>query len=187
MKRVLILGGGFGGIATAHHLKRKAAAEDEIILVDRRPNFMVGFRKTWALTGMSPLEDGQRVLGLAQTVGRPTVSIDVPGIYELRTPSNSRWLAVNSDPLESDLTSASAEVLDRWQAASTQGVARHSDQEASQEANQAPDSGASNEPQTAADDLVELAPWILALLAWLVFVEPLLANIGARQRGEVGA
>jgi sulfide:quinone oxidoreductase len=62
MKRVLILGGGFGGIATAHRLKQKLAEEDEVILIDRRPNFMVGFRKTWAMTGMSPLEDGQRPL-----------------------------------------------------------------------------------------------------------------------------
>src|SRR3970282_880561 len=30
------------------------------ILVDRRPYFIVGFRKTWALAGISPLEAGQR-------------------------------------------------------------------------------------------------------------------------------
>ena len=60
MKRVLILGGGFGGIATAHRLKQKLASEAEVILVDRRDYFMVGFRKTWALVGESPLEVGQR-------------------------------------------------------------------------------------------------------------------------------
>ena len=60
MKRVLILGGGFGGLATAHRLRQKLATEDEIILVDRRPYFIVGFRKTWALAGISPLEAGQR-------------------------------------------------------------------------------------------------------------------------------
>lgn len=62
MKRVLILGGGFGGLATAHRLRQKLAPEDEIILVDRRDYFMVGFRKTWALVGESPLEAGQRSL-----------------------------------------------------------------------------------------------------------------------------
>ena len=60
MKRVLILGGGFGGIATASRLKQKLGDAVEVILVDRRPYFMVGFRKSWALVGESPLEDGQK-------------------------------------------------------------------------------------------------------------------------------
>jgi sulfide:quinone oxidoreductase len=62
MKRVLILGGGFGGIATARRLKQKLADEVEVILVDRRDHFMVGFRKSWALVGESTLEEGQRPL-----------------------------------------------------------------------------------------------------------------------------
>jgi sulfide:quinone oxidoreductase len=59
MKRVLILGGGFGGIATARRLKQKLADEVEVILVDRRDHFMVGFRKSWALVGESSLEEGR--------------------------------------------------------------------------------------------------------------------------------
>lgn len=62
MKRVLILGGGFGGIATARRLKEKLDVNAEVILVDRRDHFMVGFRKTWALIGQSTLEAGQRSL-----------------------------------------------------------------------------------------------------------------------------
>src|SRR3990172_2378721 len=62
MKRVLILGGGFGGIAAARRLRQKLSPEDEVMLVDRRAHFMVGFRKTWALIGQSPLEAGQRPL-----------------------------------------------------------------------------------------------------------------------------
>ena len=59
MKRVLILGGGFGGVATAHELRKSLSAEDEIVVIDRRTHFMVGFRKTWAMLGMGSLEEGQ--------------------------------------------------------------------------------------------------------------------------------
>jgi sulfide:quinone oxidoreductase len=69
MKRVLILGGGFGGIATARLLKQSLAEEDEVILVDRRDYFMVGFRKTWALTGQSTLEEGRRPLDSLSNLG----------------------------------------------------------------------------------------------------------------------
>jgi sulfide:quinone oxidoreductase len=62
MRRVLILGGGFGGIAAAHRLRARLHPEDEIILVDQRPYFMVGFRKSWALVGIGSLEVGQRPL-----------------------------------------------------------------------------------------------------------------------------
>jgi sulfide:quinone oxidoreductase len=69
MKRVLILGGGFGGIATAHRLKQKLGNEVEVILVDRRPNFMVGFRKSWALIGESPMEAGQKPIASLSRIG----------------------------------------------------------------------------------------------------------------------
>ena len=69
MKRVLILGGGFGGIATARRLKQKLDPNDEVILVDRREHFMVGFRKTWALVGESTLEAGQRPLDRLTSLG----------------------------------------------------------------------------------------------------------------------
>src|SRR5689334_3241553 len=69
MKRVLILGGGFGGIATARRLKEKLDPNDEVILVDRRDYFMVGFRKTWALVGESTLEAGQRPLDSLTRLG----------------------------------------------------------------------------------------------------------------------
>lgn len=62
MKRVLILGGGFGGVAAARRLRETLDKRDEVILVDRRDYFMVGFRKSWALVGQSTLEAGQRPL-----------------------------------------------------------------------------------------------------------------------------
>ena len=42
MARVLILGGGFGGVATAVTLREQLTPGDEIILVAKRPYFMVG-------------------------------------------------------------------------------------------------------------------------------------------------
>ena len=69
MKRVLILGGGFGGIAAAHRLKQRLGNDVEVILVDRRPYFMVGFRKSWALVGESPLEVGQKPIDSLSRLG----------------------------------------------------------------------------------------------------------------------
>jgi sulfide:quinone oxidoreductase len=84
MKRVLILGGGFGGIATARRLREKLDPNDEVILVDRRDHFMVGFRKTWALVGESTLEAGQRPLESLTGLGvrvmhEPVTRIDPEG------------------------------------------------------------------------------------------------------------
>ena len=84
MKRVLILGGGFGGIATARRVKEKLDAKDEVILVDKRDHFMVGFRKTWALVGESTLEEGQRPLDSLTSLGirvmqDPVTRIDPTG------------------------------------------------------------------------------------------------------------
>src|SRR5262245_42310849 len=59
MNRVLILGAGFGGLSAAHTLRQSLAADDEIILIDRRAYFSVGFRKSWVLTGDSTFEAGQ--------------------------------------------------------------------------------------------------------------------------------
>ena len=84
MKRALILGGGFGGIAVARRLKQKLDENDEVILVDKRDHFMVGFRKTWALTGQSTLEAGQRPLDSLTRLGvrvmrDPVTRIDPAG------------------------------------------------------------------------------------------------------------
>lgn len=69
MARVLILGGGFGGIATAYALREKLAAEDEILVVERREKFLMGLRKNWALVGQSTLEAGQRPVEALQKKG----------------------------------------------------------------------------------------------------------------------
>jgi len=80
MKKVLILGGGFGGIATAHRLKQKLGADVDVTLVDKRTHFMVGFRKSWALVGEAPMEEGQRPLDGLTKIGVKVIHDTVSNI-----------------------------------------------------------------------------------------------------------
>jgi sulfide:quinone oxidoreductase len=66
MHRVLVLGGGFGGIATAVALRERLDPPDEVVLVERRATFVMGLRKNWGIVGSSTLVEGERSLaGLA--------------------------------------------------------------------------------------------------------------------------
>lgn len=61
-KRILILGGGFGGITAALELRRALGPEHRIILVDRRGTFFMGLRKLWVMDGRGTLAEGTRSL-----------------------------------------------------------------------------------------------------------------------------
>ena len=78
--RVLILGGGFGGVAAANRLRRLLQPDDEIVLVDRRSHFMMGFRKTSAVVGHQPMESGMRPLAALEKKGIRVVAADVTRI-----------------------------------------------------------------------------------------------------------
>jgi sulfide:quinone oxidoreductase len=69
MHRALVLGGGFGGIATAVALRDRLAPDDEVVLVERRPTFVMGLRKNWALVGSSTIADGERPLAILRDRG----------------------------------------------------------------------------------------------------------------------
>lgn len=121
---------------------------------------------------------GKRVLGLGDTVGRPTVRIDEPGVYQLRTPGSTRLLAVNTDVRESDLSPAAQEVLQRWQSATATDI--------TSDINSTPletsDQGSVDERR-----IVPLAYWLLVALLLLVIAEPLLANGAGFGPGNSGA
>ncbi len=78
--RVLILGGGFGGVAAANRLRRLLAQEDEIVLVDRRSHFMMGFRKIGAVIGREPMEPHKRPLAALAKRGIRVVGADITKI-----------------------------------------------------------------------------------------------------------
>ncbi len=111
---------------------------------------------------------GDRVLGLADTVGRPTISLPEPGIYQLRTPGRSRQLAVNVPLAESDLSVIAPGLFAQWQQSAAAGM------DASGPASTAPAAETDSEAS-----LTPLAPWLLIVLVLLVFLEPLYANLVA--------
>lgn len=78
--RVLILGGGFGGVAAANRLSRMLQPDDEIVLADRRTHFMMGFRKTSAVVGREALEAGMRPLAALEQKGVRVVNADITSI-----------------------------------------------------------------------------------------------------------
>ena len=78
--RVLILGGGFGGIAAADRLRRHLPQEDEVVLVDRRSHFMMGFRKIGAVIGREPMEPHRRPLAALAERGIRVVGADITKI-----------------------------------------------------------------------------------------------------------
>lgn len=67
--RIVVLGGGFGGITAALELRKLLGGEPTIALIDRRPAFVMGLRKLWVLTGRGTLAEGTRTLSALRERG----------------------------------------------------------------------------------------------------------------------
>jgi len=80
MSRVLILGGGFGGLAAAHALRSALPAADEVVVVERQPTFVMGLRKSWALVGSGDFESGQRRIDALTSRGIEVVAGEITTI-----------------------------------------------------------------------------------------------------------
>ena len=70
--RTLILGGGFGGIATANTLRRLVPANHAITVIDQSPRFHVGAGKPWVMLGERTREQ----------ISAPRESLLEPGVEE---------------------------------------------------------------------------------------------------------
>ena len=81
MRRVLVLGGGFGGIAAATALRARLGDSDEVVLVERQPTFVMGLRKNWGLVGSSTIAAGERQLA---SLARRGIDVVAGTIDEIR-------------------------------------------------------------------------------------------------------
>ncbi|MBW3579082.1 MAG: NAD(P)/FAD-dependent oxidoreductase [Actinobacteria bacterium] len=80
MAHILILGGGFGGLAAASELRGQLDERDEITLIARDDRFYMGFAKLWDLADMRPLEGGSAPLADLERAGVRFVRTEVTGI-----------------------------------------------------------------------------------------------------------
>lgn len=81
MRRVLILGGGFGGIAAAVTLRERLDPADEVVLVERRATFVMGLRKNWGLLHAGAIAQGERPYSLLAARGITVVQGTIDAIH----------------------------------------------------------------------------------------------------------
>src|SRR5215216_5753614 len=69
-KQVLILGAGFGGLASANLLRKSLQKEEcQITVIDKNQYFMMGLVNLWILSGTRRLENSQVALNNLETKG----------------------------------------------------------------------------------------------------------------------
>ncbi|MEO7774341.1 MAG: BatA and WFA domain-containing protein [Steroidobacteraceae bacterium] len=136
------------------------------------PDALVGTPFAAGLTGTSEGQifdpEGRPALSLSATGTAARVLPASPGFYEIRGNEQTRWLAVNVDPRESDLSPLDAAAVARWQALRPRVAAR---------------SNAASGDVPAAP--VSVGRWLLWGLAALALAELLFANRHLRVRREV--
>ncbi|MHB1927843.1 MAG: FAD-dependent oxidoreductase [Acidimicrobiales bacterium] len=97
MAKVMVLGGGFGGLAAAHELRSRLNNEHEIILVAADDRFFVGYAKLWDLVGTRPLAGGTGRLGALDSQGIRFVHARVTAIDAQR-----RAVETSAGPFDAD-------------------------------------------------------------------------------------
>jgi hypothetical protein len=116
---------------------------------------------------------GQRVLNLNETVSADRLVPDRTGFYEIRSGAGARWIAVNVDTRESDLTPMPSQAVQRWRGLQ------------SAQAAPATSSAASADEQANPAPTLSLGYWLLMIAAALLAMELLLANHYLAVRREV--
>lgn len=84
MAHVLVLGGGFGGLAAAHALRRDLPIDHAITLLAADDRFFVGFAKLWDLVGTRPLAQGTGQLAALEEYGIRFIKAKITAIDPAR-------------------------------------------------------------------------------------------------------
>ena len=75
---VLILGGGWGGLTAAHHLRRDLASEHRVVVVERSDTFSLGVSNLWLMNGRrDSLTQVQREMARLKSPGIEWVQAEV--------------------------------------------------------------------------------------------------------------
>ena len=100
VKQVLILGAGFGGLASANLLRKSLSQEEcQITVVDKNQHFMMGLVNLWILSGSRRLEDSQVALNKLEAKGIKFLNDE---IIIIDPSKNSVTIKTNHDKLKYD-------------------------------------------------------------------------------------
>ncbi len=68
-KKIVILGGGIGGLATANLLRKSISKDNEIVIIDRKKNHIFNPSFLWLMTGLRTPDQIQKPLALLEKKG----------------------------------------------------------------------------------------------------------------------
>lgn len=97
MAEIVILGGGFGGLAAAAALRPAAERGHRVVLVERKADFMMGLRKLWILTGKGSRREGARSLEAIRRHGATLLRDEVVAIEPDRKSVRTAGTALRYD------------------------------------------------------------------------------------------
>jgi sulfide:quinone oxidoreductase len=99
MVSVVILGGGFGGLAAAHELRPLLGDNDQVTLIDRNDRFHMGFAKLWDLAGVRALAEGTRHLSRLEERGIRFLQAAITGVDAARRQVTTEGGTLTADAL----------------------------------------------------------------------------------------
>ncbi len=99
VKRVLILGAGFGGLSAAHFLRQRLPMENKITVVDKKDYFMMGFVNLWIMYGSRNITESRHSL---KSLGNKGIDFLNDIIIDINCDENSITISKNKTKIYYD-------------------------------------------------------------------------------------